>query len=107
MVAVYPVCICECVHICVCEKMAGNKVSKPKAKCTNGRCNSFADGAVPARTVAAGGLSAVLRCVVHRGCASVSGGGTVVGVRWWGHVDRLHGWRRFARAGPHVAVEEL
>ena len=71
-------CVCECMHICVYEEMAGNEASKPEAECTNSGCNGFADGAVPARTVAAGGLSAVLRCIAHSGCASVSSGGTVV-----------------------------
>ena len=96
MAAVYPVCICECVCIRVCEEMAGNEVSKPEAECTNGGCNSFTDGAVPARTVAAEGLSAVLRFVVCTRCMSVNGGSTVIGAQWWGHADRLCGWRRVA-----------
>ena len=51
-----------------------------KAVYTNGGSNSFTDEAVPACTVAAGGLSAMLRSIVHSRCASVSSGGTVIGV---------------------------
>ena len=76
--------------------MAGDEASKPEAKCTNGGCNSFSDGAVPARTLAAGDLSAVLRSVVRTRCVSVNGGGTVIGAQWWGHADRLRGWHRVA-----------
>ena len=96
MAAVYPVCICECVHVCVCEEMAGNEASKPEAECTNGGCNGFTDGAVPACTVAAGGLSAISRSIVRTRCVSVNGGSTAIGAQWWGCVDRLRGWRRVA-----------
>ena len=79
MAMAYSVRIYECVCICVCEKIAGNEVSKPEAMCTNGGGNSFTDEAVLACTIAAGGLSAVLRSVMCSRCTSMSSGSTVIG----------------------------